>query len=191
MQHKTCIHNNYLYIIQKVIFGSLGLLLQNFSAVFTYEVTVLVFEYGQFKHAQREITPKLVWLRVLLLGVTLCGVVWNLIYYASAQERPYPAQLLRDTIYPDTVKQWREGCTSSECVDPVVWGGMWGEVSVLGYRDTSMYHLRPLNECSRRWSQISELEECAPLFWVPTARDTCFYHVGCAGCLADYRHTRH
>ena len=31
---------------------------------------LLVFEYGQFKHAQREITPKLVRLRVLMLGVT-------------------------------------------------------------------------------------------------------------------------
>ena len=43
---------------------------------------LLVFEYGPFKHAQREITPKLVWLRVLLLSVALGGVVWNLIYCA-------------------------------------------------------------------------------------------------------------
>ena len=39
-------------------FGSLGLMLQHFSAVFTYEV--MMFEYGQFKHAQRERNPKLV-----------------------------------------------------------------------------------------------------------------------------------
>ena len=39
MQHNICIHNNYLYIIQKMRFGSLGLLLQHFSAVFTYEGT--------------------------------------------------------------------------------------------------------------------------------------------------------
>ena len=58
MQHKACIYNNYLYIIQKMRFGSLGLLLQHFLAVFSYEV--MVFEYGQFKHAQREINPKLV-----------------------------------------------------------------------------------------------------------------------------------
>ena len=37
-----------------------------------------MFEYGQFKHAQREKTPKLVWLRVLRLGITPGGVVRNL-----------------------------------------------------------------------------------------------------------------
>ena len=42
---------------------------------------LLVFEYGQFKHAQREKTPKLVRLRVVMLGITLGGVVWNLIYW--------------------------------------------------------------------------------------------------------------
>ena len=39
-----------------------------------------MFEYGQFKHAQREKKTKLVWLRVVMLGVTLGGVVWNLPY---------------------------------------------------------------------------------------------------------------
>ena len=33
----------------------------------------MVFEHGQFKHAQREGNPKL----VLMLGSTLGGVVWN------------------------------------------------------------------------------------------------------------------
>ena len=42
---------------------------------------LLVFEYGQFKHAQREKTPKLVRLRVVMLGITLGSVVWNLIYW--------------------------------------------------------------------------------------------------------------
>ena len=46
---------------------------------------LLVFEYGQFKHAQREKTPKLVRLRVVMLGITLGGVVWNLIYWSIMQ----------------------------------------------------------------------------------------------------------
>ena len=45
---------------------------------------LLVVECGQFKHAQREKTHKLVGLRVLLLGITLGGVVWNCIYTAWA-----------------------------------------------------------------------------------------------------------
>ena len=36
---------------------------------------LLVFEYGQFKHGQREKNPKLVWQRVVILAVTLGGVV--------------------------------------------------------------------------------------------------------------------
>ena len=39
-----------------------------------------MFEYGQFKHAQREKNPKLVQLRVVMLGITLGGVIWNLMY---------------------------------------------------------------------------------------------------------------
>ena len=39
MQHKTCIHNNYLHVIQKMRFDYLELLLQHFSAVIAYEVT--------------------------------------------------------------------------------------------------------------------------------------------------------
>ena len=39
-----------------------------------------MFGYGQFKCAQREKLPKPVWLKVLILGVSLGGMVWNLIY---------------------------------------------------------------------------------------------------------------
>ena len=35
MQHKTCTHNNYLYIIQKMRIDSLELLLCHFCALFT------------------------------------------------------------------------------------------------------------------------------------------------------------